>query len=110
MIVEVVGGTDEVPQVKVVDVDDLARLHLALGEVTDEEADEALREAGLGRLQDADTGFVSIDALRAAAEPRSSAPDWAQRWEGMVATAREKGWVGDDGASLQVHVESAAGG
>ena len=109
MIVEVVGGTDEVPKVKVVDVDDLARLHLALGEVTDEEADQALREAGLGRLQDAETGFVGIDALHAAAAPQSRAPDWAERWEGMVATAREKGWVGDDGASLQLHVESAAG-
>jgi len=109
VIVEVVGGTDEVPKVKVVDVDDLARLHLALGEVTDEEADQVLRAEGLGRLQDEQTGFLSIDALRAAAEPRSSAPDWARRWEGMVAMAREKGWVGDDGASLQVHVESAAG-
>jgi hypothetical protein len=109
VIVEVVGGTDEVPEVKVVDVDDLTRLHLALGEVTDEEADQALREAGLGRLQDADTGFVDIDALHAAAAPQSSAPDWAGRWQGMVATARDKGWVGDDGASLQVHVESAAG-
>jgi hypothetical protein len=109
VIVEVVGGTDEVPEVKVVDVDDLTGLHLALGEVTDEEADQALREAGLGRIENAETGFVPIDALRAAAEPQSSAPDWPQRWEGMVASAREKGWVGDDGASLQVHVESAAG-
>jgi hypothetical protein len=109
MIVEVVGGTDEVPEVKVVHVDDLTRLHLALGEVTDEEADQALREAGLGRLQDAEIGFITIDALHAAAGPQSSAPDWAQRWDGMVATARDKGWVSDDGASLQVHVESAAG-
>jgi hypothetical protein len=92
VIVEVMGGTDEVPKVKVVDVDNLTRLHLALGEVTDEEA-----------------GFVGIEALHAAAAPQSSAPDWARRWEGMVAAARDKGWVGDDGASLQVHVESAAG-
>jgi len=109
MIVEVVGGTHEVPEVKVVDVDDLSRLHLALGEVTDEEADQALREAGLGRIENAETGFVAIEALRAAAAPQSGAPDWSQRWENMVATAREKGWVGDDGASLQLHVESAAG-
>jgi hypothetical protein len=27
----------------------------------------------------------------------------------MVAAARSKGWVSDDGATLQVHVESAAG-
>ena len=109
MIVEVVGGTDEVPEVKVVDVDDLTRLHLALGAVTDEEADSALREAGLGRLQDADTGFLDVAALRAAAEPQAGADDWAQQWDGMVEYARSKGWLTDDGASLQVHVESAAG-
>ena len=78
MIVEVVGGTDEVPKVKVVDVDDLARLHLALGEVTDEEADQALREAGLGRLQDAETGFVGIDALSQAERQRVVQEDLAQ--------------------------------
>jgi hypothetical protein len=109
VIVEVVGGADEVPEVKVVDVDDLKALHLALGAVTDEEADSALREAGLGRLQDAETGFLDVAALRAAAEPQAGAADWTQQWDGMVEYARGKGWLTDDGASLQVHVESAAG-
>jgi hypothetical protein len=27
----------------------------------------------------------------------------------MIASARAKGWLSDDGASVQVHVESAAG-
>ena len=48
MIVEVIGGADEHPQARVVDIDDLGRLHLALGEVTDEEASEVLERAGLG--------------------------------------------------------------
>jgi hypothetical protein len=109
VIVEVVGGTDERPQVKVVDVDDLTRLHLALGAVTDEEADQTLQEAGLGRLPDAETGLLDIEALRAAAQPQSSAPDWLERWEGMVAVARDKGWISEDGGNLRVHVESAAG-
>ena len=55
MIVEVIGGADEHPQARVVDVDNLGRLHLALGEVTDEEAAEVLERTGLGRFQDADT-------------------------------------------------------
>ena len=109
MIVEVVGGADETPEVRVVDVDDLTTLHLALGEVTDDEADEALRESGLGRLQDEDTGFVDVEALRAAAEPQADGEDWADRFERMVEHAREKGWLSVDGESLQVHVESAAG-
>ncbi len=109
MIVEVVGGADERPEVRVVDTDDLATLHLALGQVTDEEADEALRDAGLGRLQDDTTGLLDAAALRAAAEPDADVADWAQRWDRMVEHARERGWLSDDGATLQVHVESAAG-
>ncbi len=109
MIVEVVGGADERPEVRVVDTDDLGSLHLALGGVTDEEADEALRAAGLGRLEDADTGSLDAAALRAAAEAQSDAADWAQRWDAMIGTAREHGWLSDDGATLQVHIESAAG-
>jgi hypothetical protein len=109
VIVEVVGGADEVPEVRVVDVDDLKRLHLALGEVTDEEAAEVLEQAGLGRFQDSETVALDVAALRAAAEPQASAADWAQQWDGMVQYAERKGWLTDDGANLQVHVESAAG-
>ena len=109
MIVEVVTGADERPEVRVVDTDDLTRLHLALGQVTDEEADHALRDAGLGRLEDADTGSLDTAALRAAAEPDADVADWAQRWDAMIDSARERGFVSDDGATLKVHVESAAG-
>ena len=109
MIVEVVGGADELPEVRVVDVDDLTTLQLALGAVTDEEADQALRDAGLGRVQDADTGVLDLAALRAAAEPQAGSDDWAQRWDDMVGQAREAGRLVDDDAGLQVRVESAAG-
>jgi hypothetical protein len=108
MIVEVVGGTDEVPEVQVVDVDDLTRLHLAVGAVTDEEADQALQAAGLGRLVDGDNGVLDVAALRAAAEPKAGAADWGGQFDAMVALAAEKGWTADDGASLRVHVEPAA--
>ena len=109
MIVEVIGGTDEHPEARVVDVDDLTSLHLALGEVTDEEASDALERSGLGRLQDADTAVLDAAALRAAAEPRADAGDWARQWDAMVATARSRGWLSEDGATIRVHVESAAG-
>ncbi|MGZ4506736.1 MAG: hypothetical protein ACXVX8_05895 [Blastococcus sp.] len=109
MIVEVLGGPQEHPEVRVVDVDNLTSLHLALGEVTDEEAGEVLERAGLGRFQDGEIAFLDAAALRAAAEPRATAVDWASRWDAMVAHARGKGWVSEDGASIQVHVESAAG-
>jgi hypothetical protein len=109
VIVEVIGGADERPEARVVDIDDLSRLQLALGEVTDEEAAEVLERSGLGRLQDPETAFLDAAALRAAAEPRSTAADWATRWDAMVAGARSKGHLSEDGASLQVHVVSAGG-
>jgi hypothetical protein len=109
VIVEVLGGALEHPEARVVDIDNLTSLHLALGEVTDEEAAEVLERAGLGRLQDANTAFLDAAALRAAAEPRATASDWSTRWDTLLATARSKGWVSDDGASIQVPVESAAG-
>ncbi len=109
VIVEVVGGADELPEVRVVDADDLGRLHLALGAVTDEEADRALRDAGLGRLEDAETGYLDVGALRSAAEAQAGGEGWAQQWDDMVRYAGSKGWVADGGASLKVHVESAAG-
>ena len=109
MIVEVVGGADERPEVRVVDVDNLTRLHLALGEVTDEEAGTALEQAGLGRFEDAENAVLDTAALRAAAEGKAGAADWAQRFDGMVSSARDQGWATEDGAGLRVHVESAAG-
>ena len=110
MIVEVIGGTEEHPEVRVVDIDNLTALHLALGEVTDEEASEVLERAGLGRLTDDGAAVLDAAALRAAAEPRATAADWATRWDEMVAHARSAGRLSADGANLQVRVESAAGG
>ena len=109
VIVEVVGGAQERPEARIVDIDDLGRLHLALGEVTDEEAAEVLERAGLGRFHDAETVYLDAAALRAAAEPRATSPDWATQWDAMVAKARRQGWLSPDGANLQVRVESAAG-
>jgi hypothetical protein len=109
VIVEVVGGADELPDVRLIHVDDLSRLHLAVGAVTDEEADQALRDAGLGRLTGADTALLDVAALRRAAEGSSTAPDWSGRWDRMLEVARSSGWLDDDG-SVRVHVETAAGG
>jgi len=109
VIVEVIGGAEERPEARVVDVDDLGRLHLALGEVTDEEAADVLERAGLGRFQDSETVLLDVAALHAAARPRASGPEWQAQWDRMIASARSQGWLSEDGATVQVHVESAAG-
>ena len=74
MIVEVIGGAEERPEARVVDIDDLGRLHLALGEVTDEEAAEVLERAGLGRFQDSRDRLLDAAALRAAARAAGDRP------------------------------------
>ncbi|MDT0277330.1 hypothetical protein [Blastococcus goldschmidtiae] len=109
MIVEVVTGADERPEARVVDIDDLSRCVLALGQVTDEEAAEVLERSGLGRMQDAGTAQLDAAALRAAAEPRATAADWTAQWDEMVARARSEGRLSDDGASIRVQVQPAAG-
>jgi hypothetical protein len=103
VIVEIVGGAEEHPEIRVVDVDNLTALHLALGEVTDEEAGDILEQAGLGRIENADTAVLDAVALRATAEPRATSADWATRWDALV------GRLSEDGASVRVRVESAAG-
>ena len=60
-------------------------------------------------MGDGDIAFLDAAALRATAEPRATAADWATRWDAMIAHARGKGWLTEDGTNLQVHVESAAG-
>ncbi len=109
VFVEVIGGADGRPEARVVDIDDLGRLHLALGEVTDEEAAEVLEQAGLGRFHDSETVYLDAAALRAAAEPRATAPDWAAQWDAMVERARGEGRLSDDGATVRVNVQPAAG-
>lgn len=105
MIVEVVGGADQRPEVRVVDAEDLSRVILALGEVTDEEAGQALESAGLGRLQDADTALLDVAALRARAEPQAGGADWAGRWEELTGP----GAAASVDGMLRVPVQSAAG-
>ncbi len=109
MIVEVVTGADERPEARVVDIEDLSRVVLALGQVTDEEAADVLARSGLGRLPGPDGAQLDVAALRAAAAPRAEAADWPVRWDEMVAHARAEGRLSPDGATLRVRVEPAAG-
>ncbi|MGY1745275.1 hypothetical protein [Blastococcus sp. SYSU D00695] len=103
VIVEVVGGAEERPEVRVVDVEDLSRLVLALGQVTDAEADEVLRAAGLGRLADGGSALLDAAAVRAAAGPGDGDRD--RRWAELAASLDD----GSAGGLLRVEVQSAAG-
>ena len=99
MIVRVTGGADAMVE----EPDVLTRFHVET-DVTDPGAlSQALAE--LGTVED-DHAWISIDALRRAVEGQVSA-DWAEKFDGMCAYARSKGWVDDAGTSLRAHIERA---
>jgi hypothetical protein len=53
--------------------------------------------------------LLDVAALHAAAQPRAAGPEWQAQWDRMIASARSQGWLSEDGATVRVHVESAAG-
>lgn len=86
------------------DADDLGRLHLQ----TDLDPDgvrTALRATGTGELIDAETAWLDLGVLRSRAALLATASDWAQGWVAMTAYAERKGWLSEDGRSVQVHIE-----
>lgn len=84
--------------------DDCGRLHV---ETDLDEADlrTALTTTGTGELVDADNAQVDLATLRSRAALLATAPDWAERWTAMTGYAQQKGWLSEDGLSVQVHVE-----
>jgi len=63
----------------------------------------ALVDAAAGRLE-GDHALVTIDAVRRMAAGRVG-DDWSDRFDGMLAYARTKGWVDDTNNAIQAHVE-----
>ncbi|HXV92554.1 MAG TPA: hypothetical protein VD813_04585 [Pseudonocardia sp.] len=92
----------------VLDADDCGRLHLETA-LAGDGLRAALRATGSGEPVDDATVLLDLSVLRARARLAATAPDWPQRWEQMVEYARRKGWLSDDGRSVQVHVERTPG-
>lgn len=91
------------------DADDLERLHLE----TDLDAAgvrTALATTGIGYPIDDTTAWLDVAVLRSRAAPLVDSPNWAQRWAGMIAYAERKGWLSDDGRSVQVHIARGVDG
>jgi hypothetical protein len=65
---------------------------------------EALR--GVGRVAGAST-FLGIEALKGLAGGRAHDAAWLEQFDSMVAFARSKGWVDEEGTALEAHWERA---
>ena len=50
------------------------------------------------------TASVSRQTLEALAGDRAGDPEWQRQLDAMIAYARSRGWIGDDGA-IQGHIE-----
>lgn len=86
------------------DADDCGRLHLE-SDLDEAALRTALRTTGTGELVDADNAHLDLGVLRSRAALLATAPDWAERWSAMTGYAEKKGWLSEDGRSVQVHVE-----
>ncbi len=59
----------------------------------------------VGALDDRGNAFLRIEQLKQLAGDRARNEQWLTSFDAMVEYARDKGWVADDGQSLQAHCE-----
>ena len=63
--------------------------------------------AGKAELPDAETAWISQDALRQLAGVEHDEA-WQQNFSAMVEKARPHGWIDDDRKAIKAHIEWAA--
>jgi hypothetical protein len=90
------------------DPDDCGRFSVAADAGVD--AGAALAGQGLGGPVEGDPGhvWVAVDGVRRLAAGRVG-DGWDERFDGMLAYARTKGWLDDTGSAIKGHVEPSAG-
>lgn len=91
----------------VLDADDCTALHLET-ELQGAKLRAALAATDTGVVRGDDV-LLDLAVLRSRAKLVATADDWAQRWSRMIDYARTKGWLSEDGRSVQVHVEPVGG-
>lgn len=87
----------------VLEADDLKRLHVEAPPAIDD-VDAALRSAGIGTLAANGDAMLDVAELRSRARSVATATDWDEGWAKMIDFATSRGWVSDDGRSVQAHV------
>lgn len=95
----------EPAEVSLVDPDDCTRFHVAVhGYGHAPAVDDALQSSGAGWLDGEGSVFVHVDRVRDLAAGRTG-DTWAERFDGMLGYARDKGWLSDDGEAIRAHLE-----
>jgi hypothetical protein len=95
-----VANDGGVVRASVEDVHNMKQLRAEFRGVSDAQAAEALRIAGLG-VVDGDEAWLVADALRAAGDGSSG---WTADFYGMLAYAKTRGWMNGDGSQVRAHI------
>ena len=103
-----IGSARQGAQVKLIEADDLGRLHVETQLTDPGRIDAALQAAGAGRLDDG-AAWLDIEYLRASATPADPL-SWATSFDNMVNFARAHGWVSPDARQVRAHVVTKAHG
>ena len=95
-----VASEGGVVRASVEDTVNLRQLRVELRGVSDAQADEALRAAGLGTVE-GDHAWLIADSLRLAGDGSSG---WMADFYGMLAYAKTRGWMNADGSQVRAHI------
>lgn len=86
--------------VTIVDPDVLTALAVRLSGVTCTDADAALRNIGLGTV-DQDHAWLDVEALRDGCGVQDE--KWCTDFDAMIGFARDRGWVSADATCVRAH-------
>ena len=92
------------PIVRLEEPDDCTRFHVAIQNLSEDEARLVLESEEVGELIDHGTAWVSISTLYRLAQGRVP-PDWHNRVHAMLHVAECKGWLSDDHTAVRGHCE-----
>jgi hypothetical protein len=66
---------------------------------------DAPRDLGKFGSFDGDHAWLGVNAIRTAAHQAGLSETWDEQFEGMLAYAKDKGWLSSSGTALRAHVE-----
>ena len=78
-----------------------------LTELSVEAGDAAVTLGELGTVE-GDYAWLQIDELRRAAHRAGVPEGWNTEFDGMIAYAKTKGWMSDDGRAVRAHIDRTA--
>lgn len=82
--------------------DDCTRFYVAIHNLSEDDAREALANEDIGCLSDHDTAWIRITALCRLAQCHVQA-DWQKRFNGMLQYAERKEWLSNDWEAVRGH-------